>query len=391
MRWTLPILVVAVLALAHVLMRQDARPEIRDLPANSERELVVTILRPDGRPAEGCELRLRTPELVGKKPIALARGITDARGRCRFEPPRDIAYRIHAQLGDELTADAPGPPVSAPPGPGAVEIWFDMPRHSYLRIRCIDAKGAPAGCELCAYPDREGFRVPADAQADNATGEVNIRVEAPPGQTFVLHASPGYGREICATAVTTLLASDPATTIVIHEPAEATVRVVDREGNAIAGALVTTEPTLRSGTFVRALRGGSNVETDEQGIARVAVQKDQAYRLLVHAIGHDGSSQWGWRAPASGEPFEVRLKRTHAVFGRVFHADGEPAAGYQIEFDDDYKSITYTNDDGAFATLSMRPGWHILAVYGPNWMPVLQKRVKIDGHTNLGRFTLKDE
>ncbi len=350
-------------------------------------ELVVTVLLPDGRPAEGCEIRLRTPELVGKESVLIARGIADERGRCRFEPPLETPYRIHARMSDELTAHAPGPPIS-----DAATIQFAMPRYSYLSIRCVDAQGAPIGCEVCAYPDGEGFRIPADGQADNATGEMNMRVEAPPGQTFVLHASPGYGREVCATAVTRLLASDPPTTIVIREPVGATVRVVDRQGNAIAGALVTMEPTLRSGTFARALRGGSNVETDADGVARVAVQKNQTYRLSVGSIGHDDSSQWGWRAPAGDEPFEVRLKRTHNVIGRVFHANGEPAADYDIRFEGAPESTTSTNDEGWFAILNLAPDWYWLKVEGPNgWKPVLQERVKIDGRTNLGRFTLKDE
>lgn len=161
-----------------------------------------------------------------------------------------------------------------------------------------------------------------------------------------------------------------------------TGRVVDPDGNPVAGATVAPAKTGTGNSLTGDTRFSYATNKDGTFEAKLPASGDVEYNL----IAHDGKyNEWRRWANAVGEPFstkpgqriegvEMKLQRPATIRGRVLQ-NGEPAsAGVQVRAADVlnrdnryYVPTTKTDEEGRFELKFVRPGKFYLQAE-PFWL-----------------------
>ncbi len=171
-------------------------------------------------------------------------------------------------------------------------------------------------------------------------------------------------------------------TIVAEKGVTVRGRVLDPEGNPVAGATVAPALTGSGNSLTGDTR--FSVETKDDGTYEVLLPAsgDREYNLVAHDGGY-----LEWRHWANGviEPFrttpgevlesvDIALTRPATVKGRVVDADGNPVADRDVRASAAdtlenryYDPTTHTDADGRFELKFIRPGEQHIQVY-PFWL-----------------------
>lgn len=162
-----------------------------------------------------------------------------------------------------------------------------------------------------------------------------------------------------------------AVTIELEREALVKGRVLDPDGNPVAGATVAPAKTGSGNSLTGDTR--FSVQTDKDGnyIAKLPASGAEECNL----IAHDGKYR-EWRKWANGasktfvtrpgqviEGFDLKLNRPATVTGRVIDSDGKPLAGIAVrsvptKMDENryYDPTVKTDKDGKFTIKHVRPG-----------------------------------
>lgn len=270
------------------------------------------------------------------------RATTDREGRFTLRDQSPGRFRMTVEAAGFATAEVPGVEIPAEPGPadlGTVVLEPEAP----LEGRVADPEGQPlAGARVWVLPFdpleeamfvvQGGAAVAPDALSDaggwfrvpglRAGQPVNLSVKL---QGFA--PARVYGLRAPTTE---------AVEVVLSPASRVSGRVVDLQGNPVAGAAVVVRPVR----FL-ALGGGQAVTTTGSSGGRTSSGEDGAFvveevepgkaDLAAEALGMREKVLRLELPPGEDlEGVEVVLEEAAAVSGRVLTEDGEPAIGAEL-------------------------------------------------------------
>jgi len=309
----------------------DAGPSIRGRVLDADGAALA-----DGR----VELRaIEEQDEAAAEPLAVA--VTDERGRYRLDAPRAGIFRVVASAPGRVPREIRLLPLLE----STVLVEARLDEDLGLAVRVTDPAGRPIeGAaavlqepprrRLAFGPDRSAWAVPVRRAITGPDGTARLPRAAGEPSALAVTAS-GFAPTTLDRIVGT------AASVRMQPGRPVAVRVVDAEGNAIAGA------TLRL-----AGSGGLLARTDGEGLATVALVGSDPTRVVV-ADDRAGESRVDLVPRGDGEPRTVRLPASRLVAGRVVDADNRRAiAG----------AVVWPADAPGRAALTDGTGGFVLAV-----------------------------
>ncbi len=363
-----------------------------------------TVRPPGGRPAAGALVRANQGPKLGsgfqRSELWTETKTTDKQGR----------YRLYVQPDAyELAFEAPGVGVARfdkrPIGYGKVEkLDVDLAPGIDFRIKCIDvASGDPvAGVRVFHWQNKKvKGRSGADGKiviGDLLPGRLELDVEAK-GYTrwWSEQALSEWNRKSISKPEFHwqrnfdyldfgLSPGMPPVTIALEKAVRIRGRVVDPDGNPVAGA--TAAPALTGSG--NSLTGDTrfSVITGPEGTFEMDLPASNGAEYNL--VAHDNTYQQ-WRKWANGtlppirttpgqeiEGVEIRLTRPATVRGLVVDERGKPVAYREVRAhaadkreNRYYDPTVKTNEDGTFELPFIRPGKQYIQA-APFWMTVEQ-------------------
>jgi protocatechuate 3,4-dioxygenase beta subunit len=306
--------------------------------------------------------------LEGVVPPRMVR--TGADGSFRFRVTSQVALRIAVYAVPPPAApvpfggrDGPAFPIELPVGDGPVTLApLRVERGATVRGVVKDAAGkAAAGAWLSARPSDEESHRASFARATQCDGEGRFELPGLPlGQSIALDVRRGRESLTDKKRVELTADLDLELTIGVQGRSTPSLLVVDPEGRAVQGAVVTLwsrylEP--RYSVFVdRAGDGGpaaaAAARTDAQGrfTDPSSLLPAHRYRFVADAPGcATGFSDW---FDGDTPPAEVKLVIRHlvAVRGRIVDTSGRPVAGARVlqSGDGPVRTQASSGADGSF-------------------------------------------
>jgi hypothetical protein len=183
-----------------------------------------------------------------------------------------------------------------------------------------------------------------------------------------------------------IVADSQPITIEVEKCVTITGRVLDPDGNPVAGATVAPAKTGSGNSLTGDTRYSRETKQDGTFEMKLPASGEFEYNL----IAHDGKyGQWRNWANGTGEPFttkpgdrlqglELRLTRPSTVRGRVISVGGKPLAGKEVraaDFDKRdnryYHPTTKTDNQGRFELKFVGPGKHYIQCE-PFWLDASQ-------------------
>lgn len=347
---------------------------------------------PDGNPVAGAKVKGRQ----GPKEISggiieelWTETVSDATGR----------YRLYLQPDRyELQIKAPGKGVSRIP-PQTVfygdqrTLNVDLQRGVNFKALVVDSvTGKPVPNVKLSHWQHPGVEGRSDENGQLTIGEM-----LPGSFEFEVHAD-GYARwwsEECKSEWARLntkydrrgmqgnfngldfdLKNDmPPVKIVVERAVKVTGRVVDPDGQPVAGATVDAALTGHESSLPGDTR--YSVRTTADGKFTLSLPASHAARY--NAMAHDGGYQeWRHWANAVANPVqtkpgdeikdvELKLTRPATVRGKIVDANGQPLPGFEVTAESMekmenryYVPTTQSKADGTFELKFLRPGQHVI-------------------------------
>jgi len=175
-------------------------------------------------------------------------------------------------------------------------------------------------------------------------------------------------------------------TIFTEKPVRITGKVLDPDGNAVAGATATLARTGSGNSITGDTR--YSFATDENGSFEMVVpaSKEAQYNLLAHDGKYNEWRKWanGVLPPIKTNPGDIindiviELEKPAFVKGKVLDSSGNPVPNHKVRshaFDKlgnrYYDPTTRTDENGNFEIKFIRPGKHYVQAY-PFWLTAEQ-------------------
>ena len=175
-------------------------------------------------------------------------------------------------------------------------------------------------------------------------------------------------------------------TIFTEKPVRITGKVLDPDGNAVAGATATLASTSSGNSITGDTR--YSFATDENGSFEMVVpaSKEAEYNLLAHDGKFNEWRKWanGVLQPIKTSPGDIindiviHLGKPASVKGKVLDSSGNPVPNHKVRshaFDKlgnrYYDPTTRTDENGNFEIKFIRPGKHYVQAY-PFWLTAEQ-------------------
>ena len=272
--------------------------------------------------------------------------LTDAAGRLPLKAA--AAVRIEGRVVSEIDTPVAGLPV-----------WVHISSSANARYQGYGSRGGPARLERPWLPwsvtDAAGrFSV---AGLPPAEYEVEVRAPGlPTARSGRLEGAPGAVLE---------------TTVTLNAGATLALRIVDPEGNPLAGAVVDLHRSAgRSGganrMFVVGRRGSDGdpevtVFTDEEGRARLASAPVGAVRLRLIRPGSVSRTIDGIEVPPEGLDIgDQVLEPGVTLTGTTVGPDGEPVGEAEVALERNpqtpfFQATTASDEDGRFSIHDLEP------------------------------------
>jgi len=323
--------------------------------------LAGTVVDGQGRPVEGADVRVETPDLAWSlylDPRHRAEGrVTGADGRFRIvglDPRYILAVVVthprYAPIAVDITA--PSGPRGTEPGQVAT-VRLTLPRGAVLRGTVADLAGRPvAGARVALASDRLHQGAPTDPQLDHAVPSTAttdddgaFRIEGlPPGPAVLAIEARGHATRLLPDLEIPDGTLDLGTLSLAPEALLAG-RVSDPDGAPVAGATVTLHRQIRKGD--RAVSDYVlSPPTDGAGRFRLdGLEPGASFDVEVEA---EGFSAWAVRhvAVPPAEPLEVVLSPVASIEGSVVDGRGQGISGAWV--DATIASGTSTGGAGSF-------------------------------------------
>ena len=175
-------------------------------------------------------------------------------------------------------------------------------------------------------------------------------------------------------------------TIFTEKTVRITGKILDPDGNAVAGATATLARTGSGNSITGDTR--YSFATDENGSFEMIVpaSKEAEYNLLAHDGKYNEWRKWanGVLQPIKTSPGDaindivIHLGKPASIKGKVLDSSGNPVSKHKVRshaFDKlgnrYYDPTTRTDDNGNFEIKFIRPGKHYVQAY-PFWLPAEQ-------------------
>ncbi|MCC7138415.1 MAG: sigma-70 family RNA polymerase sigma factor [Planctomycetes bacterium] len=278
-----------------------------------------TVVRPDGRPAEGVQVTTASPRGGGY-------AYADARGRFRLGPMRPGTYALAVDGAEVAGAYATGRDDHR-------VVWVERTRRT-VEVELLAPDGTPVASGLVVVHSGErvgelrssgagmravGARFVAEVEDE---GLVDVRVE---------HVEDAAGRRVDArpTVVRDVDPTRGPVRVRLERGRSVTVRVVDEAGRPVPGATVFAGPRASlpfPPSSVSLLAPDWTGTTDDAGV-HVAVGRplDDVAVVALPPRGRYGPAVQ--RLAPRQDDVTLVLARGVSVAGRVDDADGAPIAG----------------------------------------------------------------
>ncbi len=264
----------------------------------------------------------------GATVVAFPRGVqpvvTDAKGHFELRPVRaERVYRLDAHhpaydQRERATTKAGGP-----------KVTLVMKKRGQYRGRVLDERGAPLGT----------FKVDGHL-VSSPDGRFELPLPSEEGRVFAVVEARGYQAHMIDQPAEQPDVGD----ISLQKEPELLGRVVDESMAPVEGAVVGCD--VCDGTAM----------TDREGVFSLSVPPNLASFSVTATKGSRSGSTTG--SSSQDGNLEVVLRQAVTVQGRVFRADGQPAAGVEVEavhVDRGEPATAVTGQDGAY-TLELAEG-----------------------------------
>ena len=245
-------------------------------------------------------------------------------------------------------------------------------------ISVSDDKGAPvAGARVLASAD---YTLAGETTTD-ASGKATLRIPADARPMFVLATKEGVGLDYVLFWRKDAPRTDPyrlepdhsgPLAFVLNGMKDVTVRVVDEQGKALAGAWVYPwyfeKPRKGEHANISGVPG-FNRTTDATGTATFQVPADNqtAVTFWAQLKGYSAPERPVWDPKKGTAEVEARLVKQVHVVGRVVDEQGRPAAGARVRVGgdgytmDSFRGETRSAADGSFG-IDVNPNQYYLFV-----------------------------
>ncbi len=298
-----------------------------------------------------------------------ARRPVDARSVPHVPIPRSGPTRIRYA---KPSADAHAPPRT------------NETARSFLNLRCEAPDGRALSCEFQIYA-REGkghwrWKAPS--------GTLSKGFDLPPGFPVVVQAIQYDEDEVRALARTTATQTQRPLTLVICDPIEVHLRVVDEEQRPISGAGVDLHPTMTGPDYSLKLDGGYRQATNVDGGCILDVRSGQTYSIGAHARGYLPIRIPNWTAPADGSDTVVTLRRGIRVTGRMVRNEGAAPERLTLRVSGVRYEADAIDDEGRFELIGLTPGDYTFTVLNRSRFPVAYHATRIDADADLGNLAM---
>ena len=335
-----------------------------------------------GEPLAGAELTaVRLPQ--GSSPMVLfARRrqlreeseTSDGQGAFEYRNLRAGTYQLTVSAAGFASLLVPGIEVAA----GGADLGtLELEPGVEITGLVVDAEGSPIeGAEVWASGqgsqlfDMTGRRGGEPQAVTGADGSFTVR-DRRSGERVDLRVTHSEHQQASAPGV---VAPNPQPLrIVLQAGARLSGTVLDATGAPVAGATVAVmveeadvEP---SGMGIRGFRFPVRNETDDTGRFELEQVPSGKLRLSASAQGWRTAELSALEVPAGGELEDLRLvlERGATVSGRVFDADGQPAAGVWVRVEEDRTGMRFsqpasatTSGDGQYLLEGVEPGTRLI-------------------------------
>ncbi len=262
-----------------------------------------------GRPVAGASVRLFAQGWSSPPPV----DPTDADGRFTVAGIQPGEYWIIIRSGGRAPSLVT---VVLTERDAAADIVLG--EGGFLTGRTVDDSGRPIAGAAVAPEALGGRGLPqlvADSLAVRSQADGTFALGPLPAGAFSMLLSPAGYAAVHTQATVTSLQSVDLHDVVLESALAVRGQVRDRQGTAIAGALVRVQPRAGGGDVT------AEAETEADGGFIVGGLSAGAYSLTAEATGYADGHATG---TAGGEPVSIVLDAGATIVGRVVDATGQP-------------------------------------------------------------------